>query len=277
MALALYNEALVDTERTGVEVFGEGASELSTDERNHCVWAMRELARRCGRELPPARLELHNRIPVGRGLASSGAAVLAGLMLANELLDRPCTRRDVMDLGTEIEGHPDNVAAAILGGVVVSVWDGRTVEAVRLAPPPEMRAVVWTPEASLATKQARAALPEYVPMGDAVFNLGHAALFAAAFATGQWEHLRAGVRDRLHQPYRAPLVRGLNEIMEAALDAGALASCLSGAGPSVLAICNGDTEGVERAMLAVGTAHAGAGRVLVLAVDEEGATAQVEA
>ncbi|MEJ7654081.1 MAG: hypothetical protein WKH64_12505 [Chloroflexia bacterium] len=137
-------------------------------------------------------------------------------------------------------------------------------------------AVVWTPEASLATKQARAALPEYVSMGDAVFNLGHAALFAAAFATGQWEHLRAGVRDSCTSRIVRRSCGGSTRLWRRRTTPARWRRA-SGAGPSVLAICNGDTEGVERAMLAVGTAHAGAGRVLVLAVDEEGATAQVEA
>ncbi|MDQ3856258.1 MAG: homoserine kinase [Chloroflexota bacterium] len=271
MALALYNEALVDTALEGVQVEGEGAGLLPTDERNHCVWAMQELARRCGRRLPDVGLRLTNRIPIGRGMASSGAAVISGLMLANVLFDSPCSRQDLMDLGTELEGHPDNVAAALLGGVVVSVWDGHCVEAVRLQPPEDMYAVLWVPEAELETKRARAALPEHVSMSDAVFNLSHAALFAAAFAVGQWEHLRTGARDRLHQPYRAPMVKGLNEMLDASVQSGALASWLSGAGPCVLALCKGDTAYVERCMYEVGIKHAGKGRILKLRPDLLGA------
>lgn len=271
IALALYNEAVADTQASGVRIEGEGREYLPVDERNHCVAAMQELARRTGRELPGFGLRLINRIPVGRGLASSGAAVIAGLLLANALLDEPCSRAEILDLGTEIEAHPDNVAAAMLGGVVISVWDGCRVEAVRLEPPDDMTAVLWVPDAELATKHARAALPETVSLQDAVFNLSHAALFAAAFAAGEWHHLRAGVRDRLHQPYRAPLVKGLDEIMAAALDAGALASCLSGAGPSVLALCKGDATPVQQSLHQVVTRYAGSGRVISLKPDLHGA------
>lgn len=271
LALALYNDAVADTELRGVQITGEGAAELPADERNHCVRAMHELAARVGREMPPVGLRLENRIPVGRGLASSGAAVLAGLLLANGLLGEPCRRQEIIDLGTEMEGHPDNVAAAMLGGAVVSVWDGVRVEAVRIETPPEMSAVLWVPEVELQTKRARAALPEVVPMHDAVFNLSHAALFAAALATGDYARLRTGAQDRLHQPYRGPLVAGLYEIMAVALDAGALASWLSGAGPSVLALCSGDTAKVEEVMRDMGCRYAGRGAVHRLGIDMGGA------
>ncbi len=271
MALALYNEAWADTNASGICIEGEGARDLPTDERNLCVWAMRELARRTGRELPPCGLRLVNRIPVGRGLASSGAAVLSGLLLGNSLLGEPCTRDDLMDLGTEIEGHPDNVAAALLGGVVVSVCEGGRVSAVRIEPAPELSAVVWVPESTLATKHARAALPQAVPMEDAVYNVGRAALFASALATGRHDLLRIGAQDRLHQPYRALLVKGLAECMSAAVGAGALAAWLSGAGPSVLALCEGDTTDVETALRETGEAQAGKGSVLRMAVDNDGA------
>lgn len=274
LALALYNEAVADTELSGVEISGEGSEYLPADERNHCVRAMQDLARRTGRTLPPFGLQLRNQIPVGRGMASSGAAVLTGLMLANGLLGQPCSRQDLIDIGTELEGHPDNVAAAVLGGVVVSVWDGDRVEAVKIETPPDMIAVLWVPEAELATKKARAALPAMVSMQDAVFNLSRAALFAAALATGEYERLRTGTEDRLHQPYRAPLVAGLEEIMHTALEHGALASWLSGAGPSVLALCKGETSQVERAVYEIGCKHAGQGRVLRLPIDPHGAHVQ---
>lgn len=273
LALALYNEAVADTELEGVHIEGEGADSLPADIRNYCVAAMHVLARRTGRELPAHGLHLTNRIPVSRGLASSGAAVLAGLMLANAMLDEPFSRSELVDLGTEIEAHPDNVAAAMLGGLVISVWDGERVHAVRLKPPPDLRAVLWVPEAALATKFARAALPSTVSLADAVFNSSHAALFAAAFASGQWEHLAVGAQDRLHQPYRAPLVPGLHEMMAAALHAGALSSSLSGAGPSVLALCKGDTEGVQQALEEVAAAYAGGGHVITLEPDLHGAEA----
>ena len=276
LALALANEAVADTESQGVTIEGEGAAYLPADGRNHCVWAMEELARRTGRALPPFGLHLRNNIPIGRGLASSGAAVLSGLLLANALLDTPCSRQDIIDLGTELEGHPDNVAAAMLGGVVVSALDGGAVRAVRLEPPPEMTCVLWVPDAEVYTRHARAVLPEQVPMADAVFNLSRAALFAAAFATGGWEHLRAGAQDRLHQPYRASMVPGLYELIDAALGAGALAAWLSGAGPTVLALCLGETSGVERAMGEAARTHRVRGRSLCLAPDLHGARVRID-
>jgi homoserine kinase len=271
LALALYNELEADTDAEGVHIEGEGAGRLPTDERNHCVRAMRALARHAGRPLPPAGLRLLNRIPIGRGLASSGAAALGGLLVANALLGEPCGQAELMALGARLEGHPDNVAAAVLGGLTISALDGPRVRAVRLEPPREMRAVLWIPEAEVYTREARAALPETAPMADAVFNLSRAALFAAAFATGRWEHLRAGADDRLHQPYRAALVPGLYELIAAAEGAGALAAWLSGAGPTVLALCLGPTERVERALGAAARAVGVSGRSLTLPPDLRGA------
>lgn len=276
MALSLYNELIVDTGSTGYCVHGEGRDSLPNDETNLCVWAMRHLARLTGSQLPEHSLELINRIPISRGLGSSSAALVSGLLAANQLLNHPLGQSDIMTLAAEIEGHTDNVVPCVLGGVVVSVLEDRCVEAVKLASPSPLNVVVWVPEFELQTSLARAALPEQVPLRDAVFNLGRAALFVAAYTTGRYDLLGAATEDRLHQPYRKHLVPGLYEIMHSARSSGALAAWLSGAGPSVIALCEGDTAEVEQGIVSAVTACCMKGRVLAMTVDIGGSVVEIQ-
>jgi len=270
MALALYNEAILDTDAKGVVIEGEGADFLPKDESNACLKAMMELASRLDSQLPSFGLRLINRIPIGRGLASSGAAALAGLLLANELLGCPKDREQIMELATELEGHPDNVAAALFGGITISAWDGNKVHTVRIDPDPSMKAVLWVPDSQVYTKHARSILPKQVSMQDAVFNLSRAALMAASFARGEYNLLQVATQDRLHQPYRASLVKGLQESMLSALEAGALATWISGAGPSVLALCIDNVQAVELALWDIASKYDD-GKVMTLEIDTCGA------
>jgi homoserine kinase len=182
---------------------------------------------------PSIRLEIHNEIPLGKGLGSSAAAITAGVVMANELMGWNWTRAQVLDETARLEGHPDNVAACTYGGVTASAFcDGRA-HAVRLDLPDGIEVAVVAPGFMLPTKTARAALPECYPRGDVIFNLQRTALLVAALAKGSVAEFSAALRDRLHQPYRACLVPGLAEIL--ALRAAGLLGCvLSGAGPSVL-------------------------------------------
>ncbi len=276
IAVGLYNEAVLDTEARGITILGEGSGELPSDDRNQAIWALHALADELGEELPPHGLELCNRIPISRGLASSTAGLLAGLVLANELFGRPLCREELMRRAVAIEGHPDNVVPSMLGGIVVTVWDGRELEYVRLVPPEGMRAVVWVPGYGLETSKARAILPHDVPLRDAVFNVSRAALFTAAFATGRFDLLGAATEDRLHQPYRAPLVPGLERMIRESRAAGALAAWLSGAGPSVMALCLGPTEPVRAAMWRVACREGIEGRAIALPLDTEGLSVRTE-
>ena len=175
-------------------------------------------------------------IPLSGGLGSSAAAYVSGLLAADHLFELDS---DLLALATELEGHPDNVAAALQGGFVVCA-DGR---AVRFEPPTGLEAVLVVPHAAVRTKQARAALPAEVPMGDAVFNVSHAALLMLGLARADWDLVAAGLDDRLHQPRREHLYPRSMELVRAAPGLGALGATISGAGPTVLLWCHYEQTG----------------------------------
>jgi homoserine kinase len=169
-------------------------------------------------------------IPLSAGLGSSAAAIVAGLLAADHLFELDA---DVLSLAAELEGHPDNVAAALRGGFVVC--DGTRVH--RFEPPMGLEAVLVVPNETVATAAARSALPAQVPLADAVFNVAHVAILMLGLAGGDWELIGEGLRDRLHQPFRAELYPRSAELLERAGALGALGASISGAGPSVLVWC----------------------------------------
>jgi homoserine kinase len=170
---------------------------------------------------------ISSRIPLAAGLGSSAAAIVAGLMAADHLFELDA---DLFALAAELEGHPDNVAAALEGGFVVC--GGARVE--RFEPPMGLEGVLVIPSEPVGTSAARAALPAMVPIADAVFNVAHTALLIRGLCTGDWELIAAGLRDRLHQPHRAHLYPRSAELLERVESLGALGATISGAGPSVL-------------------------------------------
>ncbi len=205
----------------------------------------RNLAVRAFELLHPAddfRFTIRSDIPLSGGLGTSAAAIVAGLLAADHLFELDA---DVLDLAVSQEGHADNVAAALLGGFVV--WtDGA---ATRFDVPAGLEAVLVVPDEALRTPQARAAIAPVVPIADAAYNVGHAALLVLGLATGQWEHVAHGLKDRLHQPARAHLYPRSMEILGAAADLGALGATMSGAGPTVLVWTHCEQTGVVVARL----------------------------
>jgi homoserine kinase len=218
-ALAMHVELeVVETGSFAVET----DLDIARDRRNLAVRAFALLH-------PPDRFtfRISSRIPLSGGLGSSAAAIVAGLLAADHLFELDA---DILSLATEMEGHPDNVAAALNGGFVACV-DG---EVTRLEVPTGLEAVLVVPHEPVRTKQARAALPAEVPMADAVHNLGHAALLALGLDRGDWDLVARGLADRLHQPHRAHLYPRSAELLETATSIGALGASISGAGPTVL-------------------------------------------
>jgi homoserine kinase len=199
---------------------------IARDRRNLAVRGFARLA-------DPERFTftIRSKIPLSGGLGSSAAAYVAGLLAADHLFELDA---DVFALAAELEGHPDNVAAALNGGFVICA-DGQVT---RLDPPTGLEAVVVVPDAGVRTKAARAALPAEVPMTDAVFNTAHGALLALGLARGDWELLARGLDDRLHQPHREHLFPRSMELVRRAPSLGALGATISGAGPSVLVWCH---------------------------------------
>ena len=219
-------------------VDGEGQGELRDDRDNRFVAGLEAAIREVRGELPAGvgwRIAMRNHVPLARGLGSSAAATVGGLLAGNAFLGEPLTAADIVRLATRIEGHPDNAAAALHGGFVVSALLDDSVEAIRFDVPRDLRAVIFIPELRLSTAEMRKALPPSVPLADAVANLGRVAIGVAGFATGRTDLLRVLTVDRLHEPYRAAAYPQLPRLMDSARAAGAIGACLSGAGSSVVA------------------------------------------
>lgn len=191
------------------------------------------------------------RIPFSRGLGSSSTAVIGGLVGANALLGSPLDAEALLAIAIEIEGHPDNVAPALFGGFQIAVReDNGTITRVAVEPPDGLSAVVCIPECLVPTEEARAALPAAWSREETVANLGRVAVLMTALLSRRWELLRVGMDDRLHQPYRAPLVPGFHQAVENALAAGAYGAALSGSGSAILALVSGNESAIGEAMCA---------------------------
>lgn len=253
VACTIYNElelTLLEEERLDIEITGDGAENIPVDERN-IVWrSIQKLLERAGkaREYKGAIIRMNNGVPLSRGLGSSATAIVGGLKAANECLGNPFTNRDLLQMATEIEGHPDNVAPAIFGGFTVSIVRNGKPECFSLMPKLPLKLVVTVPDFFLPTKAARAVLPAEVPMKDAVFNIGRAAMLTAALSKGNKSFLRSVFDDALHQPYRAKLIPGMYDVFKAARAAGALGASMSGAGPCLIAFTVENADAVGMAM-----------------------------
>ena len=179
------------------------------------------------------RLVQENSIPPTRGLGGSAAALVGGAVAANDLFGGQIAAPDLLNIVCELDGHPDNAAPALLGGLVIGTHPRRRER--RRLEPKDLKVVVAVPDFAVSTTAARRALPQQVPHRDAVFNVGRSGLLLGALATGEYHLLRVAMQDRLHQPYRSHLIPGLADVIEAALANGAYGACLSGSGPTVLA------------------------------------------
>jgi len=274
VALALYNEVEAsEADAVTVAVAGEGAGQLPAGADNVVARGVRLAFDAAGRPFKGATIRCTNAIPPARGLGSSAAAWVGGLVAGNALAGGSLTTDALLTLATRAEGHPDNVAAALLGGLTVSCPGAdSSVTAISLPVPEDLAWVVLVPAITSSTAEARAVLPASVPRADAVFNVQRVALLLAALQTRRGEALVAALDDRLHQPYRRALFPWMPGVVEAARRAGALGCVLSGAGPSLLALVAGDGAGVARAMEEALRAAGVAGRARAYAIDTAGAT-----
>jgi homoserine kinase len=257
-----------------IDVEGEGEDQVPLDPSNLLVRAAEKVFEKTGKR--PAGLRIHkvNAIPLGMGLGSSAAAIVGGLAAANALVDGGLSRRDLLRLAHEMEGHPDNVAAALFGGLTLVSASGEEL-LVQSLPVPALKVAIAVPGLRLSTAAARAALPEHVPLRDAVFNIGHALFTVQALTSGDDALLRWAMNDRLHQPYRRKLIPGYDEVVVEARKAGASAVALSGAGPSLVAFAPEKHAEIVDAMKAAFEAHGVTCRTFVLPVDRQGVQVQL--
>ncbi|GAB3222093.1 homoserine kinase [Glycomyces halotolerans] len=237
LALDLTDEVTAEATDSAVvvEVEGHGAGAVATDERHLVASTMLRTFETLGVEAPGLRLKCRNRIPHARGLGSSSAAIIAGILLADELAAGRMSRAEKLALASEIEGHPDNVAPCLLGGFTIAYTTEDGAQAVGVDPSPRVRPWVFVPASEGLTAAARAALPEQVPHADAVFNLSRAALLVEAI-TRKPSRLFEATADRLHQSYRAAGMPESADLLDRLRSAG-VAAAISGAGPTVIALC----------------------------------------
>jgi homoserine kinase len=217
-----------------IDIRGTGADLIPRGPEHPAYRAARFVAELVGESDAQFRLVQENSIPPTRGLGGSAAALVGGAVAANDLFGGQIAAPDLLNIVCELDGHPDNAAPALLGGLVIGTLTPFGVSAVRLEPK-DLKVVVAVPDFAVSTTAARRALPDSVPHRDAAFNVGRSGLLLGALATGEYHLLRVAMQDRLHQPYRSHLIPGLEDVIEVALKTGAHGACLSGSGPTVLA------------------------------------------
>ena len=245
VALDLHNEVCIEEiDAKGVEVvvLDESRTFLPTDERNYVYASMERVFREVGVRFGGYRITIDNSIPVTRGLGSSSAGIVAGLAGANYILKGALPVDELLNIACQIEGHPDNVAPALLGGFVVSfVADGK-VHYIKTDVADSINFGAMIPDFYFRTKKSRSVLPKYVSHKNAVYNVSHASFVAASFMKGDFSGLGAAMKDRLHQNSRIPLIKDGEYIMRLCRRSGADACYLSGAGPTIMSIIEGDTQ-----------------------------------
>jgi homoserine kinase len=251
---------------------GERAETLPQGMNNYLLSAMDLIAVRSGRKLTGGTFEVNNRIPVARGLGSSSAAIASGLLIGNELAGRPFNRTQLMEMACEMEGHPDNAAPAFMGGFCLSLMDEKGLIVKKIPVAAHWKAIVAIPEFELTTAKARSVLPDSYTRADAVHNLGAVSFLIAAFATDEPELLPMAFDDRIHVPYRLPLIPGAADVVELARKAGAYGSTISGSGSTMIAFSDeASAEAVRQAMAEGFAMHHIDSETLILEADDEGA------
>ncbi|MFV0350893.1 MAG: homoserine kinase [Oscillospiraceae bacterium] len=235
LALDFGNTVWIE-EAEGFHISSADETMVPTGEDNLVYRSAAHLYKLCAKPFKGLSIRQLNPIPMARGMGSSSACIVAGLVGANKLMGSPCSEQELLNVAADIEGHPDNVAPALLGGVVASAIEDGTVYSVKKNISSDILFAAFVPDFELSTEKARAVLPKQISHKEAVFNISRAALCQEAMCNGRLDLLRVAVNDRLHQPYRLPLIEGGEDIFDIAHDCGAIGVFLSGAGPTILAV-----------------------------------------
>lgn len=240
LALDLYNTFIFEEIPKGLEIIG--CDQQFNNEDNLVYTSMLKTFEKIGYKVNGVRINMDTNIPVSRGLGSSAACILGGVMGANQIAGLPLSREDILHIATEIEGHPDNIAPALFGGLVVSIMEDNKVHYNQMDVANGIKFVALVPNFTLSTKEARAVLPSTIPYMDAIYNVGRVALLLSAFSNGRFDLLKYGVKDSLHQPYRGKLIPGFKDIFKQCEELECLGVYLSGAGPTIIAMIHKDNS-----------------------------------
>lgn len=246
LALTLYNTFTFELNEGGIHI--TGCPEQFCNEENMTYQSFKIAAKACGLDFHGVNIECSGEVPYTRGLGSSSTCIVAGIVGAFAFKDKVDHRQEILELATAIEGHPDNVAPAVFGGLTVSVMEEDNVLTLNIPVKHAYRFVALIPPFTLSTEQSRSVLPQVLPRQDAIKNVSHLGLLVASLINGYDEGLKLGFKDRLHQPYRGDLIKGFNEIMEVLEQDNEVLGCyLSGAGPTLMAVIREeDAMGVVR-------------------------------
>lgn len=272
VALSMYNTAEFSLTENGIEIeIMDGAEFIPTNENNYVYVGFKKVFDVLGKDLPGVRIRLWSDIPVTKGLGSSSSSIVLGLMGANGILNNPFAKEELIRMAYEIEGHPDNVTPALMGGFTVSVCDRDKVSYFKAEVDSKIHFAAMIPDFYLQTKKSRGILPNFVPFKNASYNIAHASLVTSAFVGRDYSLLSHAVRDRLHQRYRFSKVRSGEFVARAMKRNGALCSYLSGAGPTIMGIVEGDFAQFEEKMNNLIQTNLKGWRLVMLSADNEGA------
>jgi homoserine kinase len=277
-ALTLYNKfkfTRLDEGGLIIDVTGAEAERVQTDESNLLYQAFVKLYQYIGQTPPSVKMEIQLGVPLARGLGSSATAIVGGLVGANQLAGAPLTQLQVMELAIAMEGHPDNVVPALLGGCRLAATSADNWAICDIPWNEDIVPVLAIPDFELSTSEARQVLPTQVSRADAIFNTAHLGLLLRGLQTGKGEWLSTALQDRLHQPYRQALIPGYDAVNAAAMKAGAYGMVISGAGPTLLALVDQlHSQAVEAAMLSAWQSTGITATVRSLSLDTQGASYQ---
>lgn len=273
LALGLYNYVTAEETGRGLQIDVLDASQkfLARDERNLVYRAMRRIFDEVGYRPAGLRLTLENNVPITRGLGSSSAGIVGGLLAGQELAHAQLDQGTLLRLAAELEGHPDNVTPALLGGFTVNVMQKKEVKFVKTPIRDDLRFAALVPDFFLQTKKSRSLLPKAVSHRDAVYNTGHSALLTASLITGKYENIRTAVGDKLHQRYRKRLIPFMDDLFRLCYDNGALGVYLSGAGPTIIAIIRADNTAFRANINKALSGKMKSWKLHILKADNEGA------
>ena len=273
LAIELYNTIhFFEIEEPLIIETDKESPNVPKDKRNLIYRAAKYTAEKYGKKLPGLYMKQFYEIPSTRGLGSSAACIVGGICIADTLLGLGLERMEMLNIATDLEGHPDNVAPAIFGGVCISAVDDGKIVSHPIPIRDDLAVAVLIPSFTLSTKKARSVLPEQVSMADAINNISREGLLISALYSGNYELLSTALQDRLHQPYRKRLIAGYDKVTGICGECGAYASCISGAGPTILSFFPAAMEDTEALLNSRLAEIAGGWRAIVAPFDRQGFT-----
>jgi len=245
MALKLYNNIIFEEIDSGLEIqtIKKQNIEIPTDESNLIYQTMLKFFDEAGKKLNGIKIIQNDNIPLTRGLGSSAACIVGGILAADKIAKTNLSKKEIAEIAAKYEGHPDNSTPAIFGGMVISTMDEKgKLNFVKIDVPKELTFNVMIPDFTLSTEKARQVIPEYISLKDAVFNLSRTALLVSSIMSGKFENIETAVDDKIHQPYRMSIIPDMEKIFKKAKEFGAFATFLSGAGPTLISITHNNNN-----------------------------------